>query len=221
MAVYAMYLYFELKTHSAQFNEESKKIEKRGPRRFELQPGAIQKGLARAGGIAAAQGRVALADRALNDKLLRPDAFEAAFVESEPRMHIYICFATLIIGTTILAFNTQFMTDSIQGLTEKAGVPKDFIGMILLPILAHDAMAVQCASKDQMDLAIQSALGKSIQTALVVAPVLVVVGWGMGVDDMNLLFDGFQVSALFVSVLSAQQCILDEKSNWYVILFFS
>jgi Ca2+:H+ antiporter len=106
------------------------------------------------------------------------------------------------------------MTDSIQGLTEKAGVPRDFIGMVLLPILSNDAVAVQCASKDQMDLAIHSSLGKSIQTALVVAPVLVLVGWMIGIDDMNLLFDGFQVSALFLSVLLAQHCILDGKSNW-------
>lgn len=55
-----------------------------------------------------------------------------------------------------------------------------------------------------MDLAIQSALGKSIQTVLVVTPILVVVGWGMGVDNMNFLFDGFQVSALFVSILLTQ-----------------
>lgn len=64
-------------------------------------------------------------------------------------------------------------------------------------------MAIQRASKDKMDIAIQSALGKSIQTALVVAPTLVLVGWIMGLDDVNLLFDGFQVSALFVSILLA------------------
>lgn len=64
-------------------------------------------------------------------------------------------------------------------------------------------MAIQRASKDKMDIAIQSALGKNIQTALVVAPTLVLVGWIMGLDDVNLLFDGFQVSALFVSILLA------------------
>lgn len=75
--------------------------------------------------------------------------------------------------------------------------------MIRLPILSNDVMAIQRASKDKMDIAIQSALGKNIQTALVVAPTLVLVGWIMGLDDVNLLFDGFQVSALFVSILLA------------------
>jgi Ca2+:H+ antiporter len=52
-----------------------------------------------------------------------------------------------------------------------------------------------------MDFAIQSSLGKSIQTALVVAPVLVIVGWIMSIEEMNLLFGDFQVSGIFLSVL--------------------
>jgi Ca2+:H+ antiporter len=224
MAVYGLYLYFELRTHADGFNAESRKVPKRTGK-HDLPPGAIQKVLVRAGGMAAGPGRPVLEGQPRegqppDDELMRRIALEDQEDEPEwPQLHLYVCLAILVIGTTILAFNTQFMTDSTQGLTEKAGVPRDFIGMILLPILGNDAMAVQCASKDQMDLAIQSALGKSIQTALVVAPIQVVVGWGMGVDDMNLLFDGFQVSALFVSVLLAQQCILDGKSNWFVFLF--
>ena len=89
--------------------------------------------------------------------------------------------------------------------------------MILMPILSNHTMVVQVASKDQMDLAIQSALGKSLQTTLLVKPLLVLLGWTMSIGDMDLLFDVFQVSALFVSVLLAQQCILDGKPNWYVI----
>ncbi|KAI9647092.1 hypothetical protein NHQ30_005094 [Ciborinia camelliae] len=205
--IYALYLYFELKTHAAGFMEPSQKVPMR-PRKRPVSRGHIQKELAkvRLGGPNLAE---------------RPPTDDEDEDENGLELHLYVCLGILIFGTAILAFNTQFMTDSIQGLTEKANVPRDFIGMILLPILSNDAMAIQCASKDQMDLAIQSALGKSIQTAMVVAPTLVIVGWGMGLDDMNLLFDGFQVSALFVSILLAQQSIGDGKSNWYVpFLFF-
>jgi len=214
MILYGLYLFFELKTHSDGFNEESKKVAMR-PLKGALPPGAIQKGLAKAGGVGAGPGRAQLEDRVPNDELVNSGAFDEDEEDEEwPQLHFLVCLGVLVIGTAILAFNTQFMTDSIQGLTEKAHVPKDFIGMILLPILSNDAMAINCAVKDQMDLAIQSALGKSLQTALVVAPILVVVGWGLGIDEMNLLFDGFQVSALFVSILLAQQCILDGTSNW-------
>jgi Ca2+:H+ antiporter len=211
---YVLYLFFELGTHKSVFEEESPKVARR-MRRHELPEGAIRKGLAKAGGIGAGIGRPQLEEHLPDDELLREhlrlDDYED---ECEPQLHIATVFAVLVLGTTILAFNTQFMIDSIQGLTERANVPRDFIGMVLLPILSNDAMAIQCAGKDQMDLVIQSALGKSIQTALVVAPILVLIGWFIGIDDMNLLFDGFQVVALFVSVLLAQHCILDGKSNW-------
>jgi Ca2+/H+ antiporter len=58
------------------------------------------------------------------------------------------------------------------------------------------------AIRDEMDLALYAALGKSLQTTLH--------------EDMNLLFDGFQVVALFASVLLVQNDILHRKSNWFV-----
>lgn len=76
-----------------------------------------------------------------------------------------------------------------------------FLGMILLPILSDDTMAIR------------SALDRCIQTTLIVTPALLFVDWGLGLDDMNLLFDGFQVSALFVSISPAQQSIEDGKSH--------
>jgi len=52
-----------------------------------------------------------------------------------------------------------------------------------------------------MDLAIHAALGKSLQVMLVVT---VIVGWDAGIEELNWLFDGFQVVALFASVLLLQ-----------------
>jgi Ca2+:H+ antiporter len=52
-----------------------------------------------------------------------------------------------------------------------------------------------------MDLAIGVAVGSSMQVALLLIPLMVIIGWIMGNDCMNLDFDGFQVAVLFVSVL--------------------
>ena len=40
-----------------------------------------------------------------------------------------------------------------------------------------------------------------MQIALLVLPLIVVIGWIAGKSDMNLAFDGFQVIVLFVAVL--------------------
>ncbi|KAK6593557.1 Vacuolar calcium ion transporter 1 [Botrytis cinerea] len=159
--------------------EEGQKVPKH-PRKHDLPKGAVPRGIAEAGAVAGL-GRTNITESPPppSDELVDSNAFE--IVKEDLARVAALC----------LPCHTDFF-----GLTEKANVPRDFIGMIRLPILSNDVMAIQRASKDKMDIAIQSALGKNIQTALVVAPTLVLVGWIMGLDDVNLLFDGFQVSAL-------------------------
>ena len=55
--------------------------------------------------------------------------------------------------------------------------------------------------KDKMDLAIGVAVGSSMQIALFVLPLMVVLGWIMGGRDLTLVFDDFQIAVLFVAVL--------------------
>lgn len=65
-----------------------------------------------------------------------------------------------------------------------------------------------------MDLAIGVAVGSSMQVALFIIPFLVIVGWGMDIEAMNLSFDTFQVAVLFVAVLLVNYLIADGKSHW-------
>lgn len=111
---------------------------------------------------------------------------------------------------------------SIDAITESGGISKTFVGLILLPIVgnaAEHATAVTVACKDKMDLAIGVAVGSSMQIALLVLPLVIVIGWcmgrlssglvtasldvltGKGLENMTLYFDAFQVILLFVSVL--------------------
>lgn len=72
---------------------------------------------------------------------------------------------------------------SIDALTERGGISKTFVGLILLPIVgnaAEHATAVTVACKDKMDLSIGVAVGSSMQIALLVLPLIIVIGWIMG-----------------------------------------
>ena len=111
---------------------------------------------------------------------------------------------------------TEFMVDGIGSITE-SGVSVEFVGLILLPIVgnaAEHATAVACACKDKMDLAIGVAVGSSMQIALLVIPLLVVIGWILNNNCMNMSFDGFQVAVLFVAILLVNYLIGDGKSHW-------
>ena len=73
--------------------------------------------------------------------------------------------------------------DSIDALTATGNIGETFVGLILLPIVgnaAEHATAVTVACKDKMDLAIGVAVGSSMQIALLVLPLIVVLGWIIG-----------------------------------------
>ena len=105
----------------------------------------------------------------------------------EPQLSIFVALLTLALSTTLVAVCAEFMVDSISALTEEPPPSKTFVGLVLLPIVgnaAEHATAVTVACKDKMDLAIGVAVGSSMQIALLVLPLIVVLGWIIGVDDM-------------------------------------
>ena len=68
------------------------------------------------------------------------------------------------------------------------------------------------AIKDKMDLAIGVAVGSSMQIALFVLPLMVIIGWIIH-SDMTLVFDDFQIAVLFVAVILINYLIADGKSR--------
>lgn len=217
LVVYGGYLYFQLSTHSDMFNEESKKVAMR-PRKHALPEGAIAKSLAKAGGIGAGPGRAHLQNRPPNDELINITAHEEEPEEpEEAQLHIAVSWATLAISTAIIGLCSEFMVDGISSITASGTISVEFVGLILLPIVgnaAEHATAVTVACKDKMDLAIGVAVGSSMQIALLVIPLSVVIGWILNNNCMNLSFDGFQVAVLFVAVLLVNYLIGDGKSHW-------
>jgi Ca2+:H+ antiporter len=51
-----------------------------------------------------------------------------------------------------------------------------------------------------MDLAIGVAVGSSMQIALLITPLMVLLGWAIGAD-MSLFFNTFETAILFITVL--------------------
>ncbi|KAL4885278.1 Sodium/calcium exchanger protein-domain-containing protein [Aspergillus karnatakaensis] len=203
LVVYGCYLFFQLKSHTEIYNAPSQKSEKRRQRVAE---GDASRGIAQIGHMSAAMA-------GSNQVTMQNPDDEP----EEPQLSIWVAIITLTISTVFVALCAEFMVDSIDALTERGGISKTFVGLILLPIVgnaAEHATAVTVAIKDKMDLSIGVAVGSSMQIALLVLPLIVVIGWIMGKDDMTLYFDAFQVILLFVSVLLVNYLIADGKSHW-------
>ncbi|KNG47080.1 vacuolar calcium ion transporter /H(+) exchanger [Stemphylium lycopersici] len=212
--VYAAYLGFQLKTHATMYNEPSQKVPKR-------KSGKKEEGDASRGIAAIGAGTAAASGGGVNLKTLikHPDGSDEEDEDEfeAPSLSVIGALVTLAISTTLVAFCSEFMVSSIDGLTATGGVSTTFVGLILLPIVgnaAEHATAVTVAIKDKMDLSIGVAVGSSMQIALLVFPLIVILGWILGKDCMTLYFDTFQIATLFVSVLLVNYLIQDGKSHW-------
>jgi len=122
----------------------------------------------------------------------------------------------LVSATCCVAVCSEYLVDSIEGVSEQYGLPKAFIGVILLPIVgnaAEHATAVTVAAKGKMDLALGVAIGSSTQIALLVVPFSVFVGWYYDVP-MSLDFRSFDACVLILAVFLASGVLHDGSSNW-------
>ncbi|KAJ5504536.1 Sodium/calcium exchanger membrane region [Penicillium fimorum] len=206
LIVYGCYLFFQLKSHADIYNKPSEKVERRHAKVGE---GDASRGIAQIGKMTA----VPLVGQSADHMKMEDHDDDT----EEPQLSVMTAILTLLISTAFVATCAEFMVESIDALTATGNIGETFVGLILLPIVgnaAEHATAVTVACKDKMDLAIGVAVGSSMQIALLVLPLIVVLGWIIGVEDMTLNFDGFQVIVLFMSVLLVNYLIGDGKSHW-------
>ena len=85
--------------------------------------------------------------------------------------------------------------------------------MPLVGNAAEHLVAVQVALKNQMTLSVEIALGSSLQVALFVAPVLVIVAALMG-RELSFAFNVFELVALASAGLVAVFVFRDGETNW-------
>ncbi|KAG0138836.1 Sodium/calcium exchanger protein-domain-containing protein [Tuber indicum] len=118
-----------------------------------------------------------------------------------------------------LAFVTLhavFLVEQIHWIVSHKHVSDAFMGLILVPLVekaAEHLKGIDEAWDDAMDFALSHLLGSTIQTALLVSPIIVLVGWAAH-KPFNLNFEVFMVIALVFSVLIVGNFIKDRKSNY-------
>ncbi|GKT64441.1 calcium proton exchanger [Colletotrichum tofieldiae] len=122
----------------------------------------------------------------------------------------------LLFSTGLVAVCAEFLVGSINEVVETSPLGEIFIGLIILPIVGNAAehvTAVTVAMKNKMDLAIGVAVGSSIQIALFITPIVVIIGWALD-RDMSLYFTLFETVCLFVSTFIVNFLVLDGRSNY-------
>jgi Ca2+:H+ antiporter len=203
MVSYALWLVFQLKTNRALFDADQDSTAKAERRVPEL---SAVKGLALIGaatGAAPTGGYINQANHVQDEE----------DEEDVPQLSRLFALITIVASTAVLALNTEFATDSIQAMSSN-GPSSAFLGLVILPLLSNDPATVKVAWGDNLNLGLVLTLERAMQTALMVVPLIVLIAWGLDVDDMTMDFDGFSVAALYGSVLIVSYVVQEGHANW-------
>jgi Ca2+:H+ antiporter len=126
--------------------------------------------------------------------------------------------AALAVAGVAVAVMSEILVGSIAEAAESVGMSEFFIGAIVVAIVGNAAehwVAVLVAFKNKMDLAVNIAIGSSAQIALFVAPLLVLLSFVLGPHPMPLVFNGFELGAVFLAAIIAMQVTAEGESTWY------
>ena len=137
--------------------------------------------------------------------------------EGEPWTVRKAVIALAIAGAAV-GLMSEILVGSITEASESIGLSEFFVGVIVVAIVGNAAehwVAVLVAAKNKMDLAVNIAIGSSAQIALFAAPVLVLASWIVGPHPMALVFNGFELGAVFLAVIIASHVTNEGESTWF------
>jgi Ca2+:H+ antiporter len=123
----------------------------------------------------------------------------------------------LAAGTGAIAVVSEILVASAEHAAASFGMSSVFVGVIVVAIVgnaAEHSTAILVARKNRMDLSLSIAIGSSLQIAIFVGPLLVVLSHFMGPQPMDLVFTMPEVLAVAVSVYITGQVADDGESHW-------
>jgi Ca2+:H+ antiporter len=127
--------------------------------------------------------------------------------------------ALLVLGgaTALIAWMSEILVGALEPATAALGLNDAFVGVFVVAILgnaAEHSTAVFAAMKNRMDLSLSIAIGSSVQVALFVAPLLVLLSYVIGPKPMDMAFSGGLVLMIMLAVWITGQVAADGRSNW-------
>ena len=145
-------------------------------------------------------------------------AFSAPQREEEgPATSRTQAIVSLGLATILIAGMSEILVGQIAPVTGALGMTELFVGVIIVALVgnaAENSTAVIMARRNRMDVSMSIATGASTQIALFVAPVLVFVSVAIG-HPMTLVFNGFEIAAIVLSVVIVDMISSDGETNWF------
>ena len=120
-------------------------------------------------------------------------------------------------ATVLIAWMSEILVGAIEPTADELGLNDAFVGVFVVAILgnaAEHATAVAAALKNRMDLSLSIAIGSSVQVALFVAPVLVLLSYSSARRRWTSRSPPGLVLTVLLAVVITGQVAGDGRSDW-------
>ncbi|KAG0329099.1 hypothetical protein BGZ99_003483 [Dissophora globulifera] len=136
------------------------------------------------------------------------------------KRYTHFWFAAFAYVATMAAqiYSAKLLVYAVENLGRAHHLNDSFVGFVLLPIvliadLQEEVIAIRESRANRIDKAVALMVGSCMQIALLVTPILVILGWIMDVP-MTFRFTILEVTILAASVLVISYLLSDHSTNW-------
>ncbi len=148
------------------------------------------------------------------DKSFRPDE------KGEEHPNSWSLPITLIVlaaSGVLAAFVSDWFVDALTPAMDSLGINEVFSGLIIVAIAGNaieNIVGIQLALKNKSDYAVSVIMNSSLQIALVVYPLLILLSFFLGGAVLSFVLSSLLLAALALAVLVSAFIVFDGESIW-------
>jgi Ca2+:H+ antiporter len=149
------------------------------------------------------------------------DAAEKAAAERpgevDPIWPLALTLGVLLAAAVGAAFVSDWFVASLEPAIGALGMSQSFAGLVVVAIAGNaveNVIGVRAMIADKADLAISVILNSSLQVALALTPVLVLVSLLIGGSSLTLVVPPLFVAGLALTAMLAALVVMDGESTW-------
>lgn len=140
--------------------------------------------------------------------------------KEKPEWPKALAMGMLALVAIAVSFESDIFVNALENMikVQHLRLSEMFLGVVVVAAIGNAVdglVAILMARKNKMNIAFQVAMGASTQVALLIAPLFVIVSFLVFKNPFILVFNIFELAAIWAGVFIAGYSLLDGESNWF------
>lgn len=151
------------------------------------------------------------------DKAVTPEKARPEKGDHEKSWPLRTTIIVLALGGVGAAFVSDWFVEALQPAMDSLGINQTFAGLVIVALAGNaieNVVGVQLAYKNQADYSVSVILNSSLQIALGLFPILVLLSFFLGGAVLSFVLSPLLLACLALSVLVSAFIVFDGESIW-------